>query len=212
MMGTGDAIWFSDGDGNPAVPPHNQLAAANTANAGIVDEIEDPDAAPGTNNWYTEDGYGRGPSVSPSYGGGSYSNCSDSDAHGVTAVLTYLSSLPHRVDPRCAPGHYYILNNYNPGYFGDGKNAYTDENPANTVFTVPPSNVRTSGIILETNISLKYYGDHWTPICTKTIILPTRMGQDRSVLQHLQLFSVLDLFHDQRYLRYRTLEGHSRSI
>ncbi len=60
MMGTGDAIWFSDGSGNPAVPPHNQLVDPNTPNGGIVDEIENPDAAPGTNNWYTEDGYGGG--------------------------------------------------------------------------------------------------------------------------------------------------------
>ena len=162
MMGTGDAIWFSDGSGNPAVPPHNQLVDPNTPNGGIVDEIENPDAAPGTNNWYTEDGYGGGSFGSPSYGGGSYSNCSDSDAHGVTAVVTYLSSLPHRVDPNCAPGHYYILNNYNPGYFGDGSNAYTDENPANTVFTVPPSTVRNIGDeLLEANISWKYYGDQW---------------------------------------------------
>ena len=31
------------------------------------------------------------------------------------------------------------LNNYNPGYFGDGTNAYTDTNPNNYVFTIPPS-------------------------------------------------------------------------
>ncbi len=162
MMGTGDAIWFSDANGNPAVPPHNQLVDPNTPNGGVVDEIENPDAAPGTNNWYTEDGYGGGSFGSPSYGGGSYSNCSDSDAHGVTAVLTYLSSLPHRVDPNCVPGHYYLLNNYNPGYFGDGSNAYIDENAANTVFTVPPSTVRNIGDeLLEANISWKYYGDQW---------------------------------------------------
>ena len=29
-------------------------------NAGVVDEIENPNPAPGTNNWYTEDGYGGG--------------------------------------------------------------------------------------------------------------------------------------------------------
>ena len=27
MLGSGDAIWFSDGNGNAAVPPHNQLVA-----------------------------------------------------------------------------------------------------------------------------------------------------------------------------------------
>jgi phospholipase C len=162
MLGTGDAIWFSDAKGNPAVPPHNQMVAAGTGNAGIVDEIEDPDAAPGTNNWYTQDGYGKGSSGKASYGGGSYSNCSDSDAPGVTSVLTYLGSLPNLVDSRCAPGHYYLLNNYNPGYFGDGSNAYTDTNAKNTVFTIPPSNVPNIGDkLLENNISFKYYGDQW---------------------------------------------------
>jgi phospholipase C len=119
MLGTGDAMWFSDGNGNPAVPPHNQLVAAGTPNAGVVDEIENPDVAPGTNNWYIQDGYGGGSFGSPSYGGGSYSNCSDSNAPGVASVVNYLSSLPRKVDPNCAPGHYYVLNNYNPGYFGE---------------------------------------------------------------------------------------------
>ena len=118
MLGTGDAIWFSDGNGKPVAPPHKQLVAAGIPNAGIVDEIENPNAAPGTNNWYTQDGYGGGSNGSPSFGGGTYSNCSDSDAPGVFSVLSYLSSLPYEVDPKCAPGHYYLLNNYNPGYFG----------------------------------------------------------------------------------------------
>jgi phospholipase C len=77
MMGTGDAIFFSDSTGKPAVPPHNQLVWKGTPNAGVVDEIENPNPAPKTNNWYTEDGYGGGAFGSPSYGGGSYTNCSD---------------------------------------------------------------------------------------------------------------------------------------
>jgi phospholipase C len=160
MLGTGDAIWFSDGNGHPATPPHKQMVAAGTANAGVVDEVEDPTAAPGTNNWYTEDGYGGGSSGKASFGGGTYSNCSDSDAPGVWSVLTYLNSLPYQVDPKCATGHYYLLNNYNPGYFGDGSNAYTDTNNANTVFTIPPSTLRNIGDeLLEKKISFKYYGD-----------------------------------------------------
>ncbi len=162
MMGTGDAIWFSDGNGHPLQPPHNQLVGIGTENQGIVDEIENPNAQPGTNNWYMEDGYGGGSYGSPSYGGGSYSNCSDSDAPGVFPVLNYLASLPYEVDPKCAPGHWYILNNYNPGYFGDGSNAYTDPNNANTVFTIPPSSVRNIGDeLLQYNVSWKYYGDQW---------------------------------------------------
>ena len=86
MLGTGDAIWFSDGNGNPAVPPHNQLVAAGTANAGVVDEIENPDPLAGTNNWYTQDGYGGGSYGSASYGGGSYSDCADTSQPGVPAI------------------------------------------------------------------------------------------------------------------------------
>jgi phospholipase C len=163
MMGTGDAIWFSDGQGRPLTPPHNQLVAQGSANAGIVDEIENPNAQPGTNNWYTEDGYGGGSYGSASYGGGSYSNCSDSDQPGVFAVLDYLANLPYQVDPRCAPARYYLLNNYNPGYLADGTNAYAQiTNPNNTVFTVPPSSLRNIGDeLLESNISFAYYGDQY---------------------------------------------------
>jgi phospholipase C len=162
MLGHGDAIWFSDGKGNAAAPPHNVEVAKGTKNAGIVDEVENPNPAPGTNNWYTEDGYGGGSYGSPSYGGGSYSNCSDPNQPGVYDVVKYLQSLPHPVDPHCEPGHYYLLNNYNPGYFGNGNNAFTDPSPNNTVFTIPPSSVPSIGDeLLEKNISWKYYGDQW---------------------------------------------------
>ena len=77
-------------------------------------------------------------------------------------MLDYLSKLPTLVDPRCAPGHYYLLNNYNPGYFGDGSNAYTDNYVYNTAFTVPPSTVRNIGdALLEKNISFAYFGDQF---------------------------------------------------
>jgi phospholipase C len=164
MLGFGDALFFSDDQGNAATPPHNEPAATfvGTANAGTVDEIENPDPQPGTNNWYTEDGYGGGAFGKPSFGGGSYSNCSDSDQPGVSAILGYLSSLPYEVDPKCAPGHYYLLNNYNPGYFGDGSNAYTDPNVANTPFTIPPTKQRSiADVLMEHNVSWKYYGDQY---------------------------------------------------
>jgi phospholipase C len=53
IAGFADAIWYSDGNGNPMTPPTNQ--------------IENPDPQSGTNTWYTEDGYS----------GGSYSVCAD---------------------------------------------------------------------------------------------------------------------------------------
>ena len=130
-LGTGDAIWFSDGNGHAAVPPAN--------------EIENPNAQPGTNNWYTQDGYS----------GGTYSDCADAEQPGVGPVLRYLSSLERPVPSRCEHGHYYLLNNYAPGYFGDGS---VNHDP----FAIPPSTLRTiAEPLAERHISFAYYGDQW---------------------------------------------------
>jgi phospholipase C len=170
MLGHGDAIWFSDGNGNAAMPPHNVAVYTGTPDAGTVDEIENPNPATGTNNWYTEDGYGIANneglappySASPVSGGGSYTNCSDLTQPGVAPIVNYLQSLAQPINPNCEQGHYYLLNNYNPGYFGNGNNAYTDNNPANTPFTIPPSSVPSIGdSLIAANISWKYYGDQW---------------------------------------------------
>ena len=161
MLGTGDAIWFSDGNGNHLTPPHNQLVAAGSPNAGVVDEIENPNPLAGTNNWYTEDGYGGGSYGKSSYGGGSYSECADTTQPGVASIVNYLTSV--KVKPNCDPGHYYLLNNYNPGYYGDGTTAYADiSNPLNTVFTIPPSSVPNIGdALLKKNVSFAYFGDQF---------------------------------------------------
>jgi len=168
MFGHADMLYFSDAYGNAAAPPEGVQVFGGTPDAGIVHEIENPNPAAGTNNWYTEDGYGAGGnggfpppfSTNPVSGGGSYSNCSDQNQPGVKPVLDYLQSM--RIKSNCEPGHYYLLNNYNPGYFGNGKNAYTDSNPSNTPFTIPPSTRKSIGDSLnEKNISWKYYGDQW---------------------------------------------------
>jgi phospholipase C len=166
MFGHADALWFSDGNGNPAVPPENKKVFTKpykgkpNPDEGVVFEIENPNPAKGTDNWYAEDGYGGGGYGSAVYGGGSYSNCSDTTQPGVGPVVSYLKGLG--VDPHCEPGHYYLLNNYNPGWFGNGKNAYIDQNPANTPFTIPPSSTPSIGDDLNAyGISWKYYGDQW---------------------------------------------------
>jgi len=159
MLGFGDAIWFSDGNGNAAVPPNNQ----NTFAGGPVFEIENPNPQPGTNNWWIQDGYGGFTSTGV-YGGGSYSNCSDSTQPGVQPILTYLASLKPAIKPNCDAGHYYLLNNYNPGYFGDGSNAYTDTNSNNTPFTIPPVKQNTIADVLSAaGLTWKSYNDQWTP-------------------------------------------------
>ncbi|HTZ99975.1 MAG TPA: alkaline phosphatase family protein [Candidatus Aquilonibacter sp.] len=168
MLGHGDAIWFYDpSSATPFVPPHGVATGGTTPEKTptVLDEVENPNpgktlAGGATNNWYTEDGYGGGSYGSPAYGGGSYSECTDPSQPGVGPVLAYLNSL--HVNPRCQPGHYYLLNNYNPGYFGQGENAFTDGSPLNTAFTIPPSS--TPGIgdtLLKAGISWKYYGDQW---------------------------------------------------
>src|SRR6516165_12480882 len=136
MLGTGDAIWFSDSNGNPLQPPHNQMVASGSPNAGVVDEIENPNPLANTNNWYIQDGYGGGSFGSPSYGGGTYTACADTSQPGVKAITDYLKAV--KVKPNCQAGHYYLLNNYNPGYYGDGTNAYANiKNPLNTLFHNP---------------------------------------------------------------------------
>jgi phospholipase C len=175
LLGHGDMIYFHDpNSATPYTPPEGQkvFTAPYQGNpnpdAGVVNEIENPNPAPGTNNWYSEDGYGSSYNagypppftVSAVYGGGSYSDCSDPSQPGVGEIVSYLKSV--NIDPHCEKGRYYILNNYNPGWFGNGKNAFIDQNPSNTPFTVPPSSVPSIGDDLNANkISWKYYGDQW---------------------------------------------------
>jgi phospholipase C len=162
MLGFADDIWYSH-NGKAVPPPHNEFINAGV-NSGTVDEIENPNPQPGTNNWYTEDGYGSGSYGSASSGGGSYSNCSDSDAPGASAVVRYLKGI--KIKPNCEPGHYYLLNNYNPGYFGDGSSATSATafaDAGETVFAIPGSPVRSIGdALIEKGISYAYYGDQWS--------------------------------------------------
>src|SRR5579872_2879081 len=137
-LGTGWAASYQNANGAPIAPPSG--------------EIENPNPRPGTNNSYSQDGYG---SASNPGNGGSYSECSNSRAPGVSAVDTYLGTLPYRAWNGCQPGRYYLLNNYNPGYNVDGT--------LNTAtYTVPPQKTgyRTIGDALSAkNISWAYYGE-----------------------------------------------------
>jgi phospholipase C len=161
MLFFGDALWFSDENGTPLTPPHNQ----STPFGGPVDEIENPNPQSGRNNFWIQDGYGgfgnSGASMGV-YGGGSYTNCFDTTQPGVAPIVNYLQSLTPKINPNCEKDHYYLLNNYNPGYFGDGTDAYTNTNPNNTPFTIPGTTQRSIGDVpLENNISWKSYNDQW---------------------------------------------------
>jgi phospholipase C len=143
MLGMGDAVYFSDGEGTAEPPPSAR--------------IENPNPQPGTNNWYTEDGYGA-TSMGQPVGGGSYSACADDTQPGVSAVDGYLGSLTPAIRPNCETGHYYILNNYAPGYYGDG----TVNTGATNPFTVPPSTVPTiADPLIAHGVSFAYFGDQF---------------------------------------------------
>ncbi|OOG43585.1 alkaline phosphatase family protein [Rhodanobacter sp. C05] len=136
MLGFGSPIYYADAQGNPTMPPANQ--------------IENPDAQPGTNNWYVQDGYG----------GGSYVNCADDSQPGVASVKGYLRGLPYRTfrGTDCKPGAYYLVNNYNPGYLGDGTPAPLGADQ----FTIPPTTQDNLALLLSRHhVSWKYYGEGW---------------------------------------------------
>ncbi len=176
MLGYGDLIWYSDGNGNPLTPPHNMKVGAGKT-AGIVDEVENPNPLKGTNNWYIQDGYGAtDPTTGKPYGGGTYSDCSDTLQPGVKAITNYLTSI--NVKPNCQQGRYYLLNNYDPGYFGDGTDAYAQINqPGHNVFTIPPSKVRNIGNVLwEKNISFAYFGDQFNAYLADPLGLYNELG------------------------------------
>ena len=178
MLGHADMLWFSDGNGHAAIPPQNDSVTTNPAGfggPGLINEVENPNPAVGTNNWYTQDGYGsdfnagfpqnewdltQSNGLPIIFGGGSYSDCSDPSQAGVGPIHEYLHKL--HIDPRCESGHYYLLNNYNPGWFGNGNNAFIDQSPSNTPFTIPPSSTPSIGDDLnDAKVSWKYYGDQW---------------------------------------------------
>ena len=140
LFGFADGIWYSDGNGNALPPPSH--------------EIENPDPQAGTNNWYSSDGYGG----SGGSGGGSYSDCGTPGQPGASEVVSYLQSLSPPINANCEAGHYYLLNNYNPGYDANGNPISLATSP----FTIPPTSVRSIGdALLDKGVSFKYYGDGW---------------------------------------------------
>jgi phospholipase C len=93
----GDNAFFSDGNGNPAVP---------------TGSITDPDPQPGSVNTYQ--------SV------GTWINCSDPTQPGVASILDYLASLPYRVDPKCAPNTFYAVRDADLPFLPNGQLAAVD--------------------------------------------------------------------------------------
>ena len=77
-LGTGFAASYQNAAGQAVAPP--------------AGEIENPNPKPGTNNNYTQDGYG---SATVANTGGSYSECADPGQPGVGAIDAYLCRGTH---------------------------------------------------------------------------------------------------------------------
>ena len=131
MLGTGDAIFWSDGNGKPTTPPSH---------------IANPDPLPGSNNQYTVDiGFD-----------GNFTECADPTQPGIKPIRDYLKSLPYEPNPNCQANHFYMINNDNPGFLPTG--AVDTAGIAKGV-SVPPTNIRTIGEALnDKGISWAYYG------------------------------------------------------
>jgi phospholipase C len=131
MLGTGDAIFWSDGNGNPTTPPSH---------------IANPDPLPGTDDVYTVD----------LLFDGNFTNCSDPAQPGIKPIRDYLGSLPYDPEPNCEAKHFYMVNNDSPGFLPDGT---VDTAGIAGGGSVPPTNIRTIGEALnDKGISWAYYG------------------------------------------------------
>jgi phospholipase C len=150
MFGYADALYYADANGDPAKPDHVLVPGSNPPV--YLNEIENPNPLPGTNNWYTQDGYG----------GGSYTNCSDMTQPGVAPIVNYLGSL--EVPPNCAPGAYYLLNNYVPAFIGSGATDPINNGP----FTLPPiiKQRHIGDSLSKAKVSWAYFGERWNDFKT----------------------------------------------
>ena len=144
MLGSGDAIFWSNGNGVPMMPPSH---------------IANPDPLPGSDNRYT---------VDVNFDG-NFTACGDPNQPGIAPIRDYLASLPYNPDPKCKPGHFYMINNDAPGFLPDGT---VDTKGISKGGSIPPVNTRTIGEALnEKGISWAYYGGAYNAAAKLTKIL-----------------------------------------
>lgn len=138
-IGTGDLMFFTDSNGNPAVPSASR--------------IENPNPTPGSNNYYLNDlSAGLNPLINIDV---PYVNCSDDNQPGVAPIMDYLHSLPYAVfnNGNCESNIYYAVNDVAPAFNADGS-LTNDEN------AIGPQTVPTIGEELSAHgVTWKYYGE-----------------------------------------------------
>jgi phospholipase C len=132
MLGTGDAIFWSDGNGNPTTPPTKFLA--------------NPDPLPGTDDVYTVDLLFNG----------NFTECADPTQPGIKPIRDYLASLPYNPAPNCQQNYFYMINNLNPGFLPDG----TVDSSGNAI--PPTNVRTIGEALNEKGVSWAYYGGAYT--------------------------------------------------
>jgi phospholipase C len=88
----GDNVFFSDANGNPAVPPTGSVENVNPV-AGTINEYQN---------------------------GGNWVICSDPTQPGVSEITQYLATLPYVATPSCVLNAAYLLDDVNPGFNANG--------------------------------------------------------------------------------------------
>jgi phospholipase C len=131
MLGSGDAFFWTDGNGNPTEPPSH---------------IANPDPLPGSDGVYTVD----------LNFDGNFTECADPTQPGIKPIRDYLKSLPYKPNPNCEANHFYLVNNDSPGFLPDGT---VDTKGIASGGSIPPVDTRTIGESLtDSGISWAYYG------------------------------------------------------
>ena len=119
----GDNPYFANPDGTPGTPSGS---------------ITNPNPAIGTVNTYQSNG--------------TWVKCNDPTQPGVSAIQSYLASLPYSVGPNCAAGAYYPIRDASPAFSPIGT-----LNPVSAT-VMPPVTVRHIGDELNAhNVSWAYY-------------------------------------------------------
>ncbi len=132
--------------------------------------------------------------------GGSYLNCADPNAAGVSAINAYISTLPYKLfnNGNCAEGAYYMVNNLDPSYTADGRSL--PMGPGTRL--LPPQIIPSIGDAMsKAGLSWKWYSGgrndgkktdrEYCGMCdTQTFFHSTMSGPDKSKLLDLQRFYV----------------------
>ena len=211
MLGTGDVYFFNNSFAqngvfnansfDPASPPPVPGVILGLPPQVQISLVANPDPVNGSNNVYKND---VGASL------GEYVNCSDTTQPGVPAITNYLTTLPYKASPNCAPSTFYAINNFFPGYHPDGRPAnpaaFATTKDTGDFFFIPPQNVPTIGdALIASNVSWVYYGGGFNaavagqpngvlfcPICNPMQYAASIYGNKTLIAQHTA--DIVDFF------------------